>query len=457
MSQSSLTDLKNLRLVLYGYHVRNTIDEGVKPIWEAAQIWENLSKIPGLENLKKYLLCYQNELYTPEQEDKHATEYIELNHQDINFSLSDTVTGSLYPYRLHDTYAFDLTLRAASFEALQKLKKPLFDFLKPSLGSTWIFYAELPFPALHPDELAQRLVRELFPNYSSPRIIRQDSLESCSFIRKEVGKPSPIFVSFIPTDINLSSQTDQLLLNLFWYYHKILYANREARKLDLSGRNYYAQIERYVNNFAQEISVKDRLKIFQDRLLEIPQLSINYATTLRNLKDQQITAIANLENLKKTVQKLQSLPHTQLDYFETFIQRSETYIKQIETDLNFLYPGESLLQRLTDNIRGIVAIDQVEQHEISQEKAQRLEQLIAYLGIGLGVSSISSSVISEGGRNLIKDWLRGQICDPSLAHSSYDLCLGFLAILFHIIVGLVAGLITYLILKLLENNKLRNK
>jgi hypothetical protein len=244
----------------------------------------------------------------------------------------------------------------------------------------------------------------------------------------------------------ISDSINQRLLNLFWYYHKILYAYKESRKLDKEGRHLYAKIEYIVNGFKQDFIARDRLEILKERLLEIPKISIDYATTLRNIKDHQNTIIANLENLNNTIERMKTIPDTELSYFEEFIKQAQVFVKQIATDLGFLYPGENLLQRLTDNIRGVVGIEQVEQNEKGQEIDKRLERLIAYFGIGLAVSSISSTVMTEAGQKLLNDLFKLNICLGQSSPLQY-LCLGLINMLFHLLLGIIAISTTALVLK----------
>lgn len=441
MSLSSLTDWQNLSLTLYGYHIRNTIDGGTQPIETASTIWEDLSRIYGLQKLKDALICYSNNRYSPELEDQAKAEFINIlksPQETPSFELSDTVKGSLTPFRLHDTYAFDLTLKANSLADFQPLKKPLFTTLAPSLGSTWLLYAETAQPLQDYVPIDQEYIEAIFPDFNSVELIESDTLQSCQFLSFNVNNHAPIFVA-LNHNSNIDSLTQERIFYLFWYYHKIIYAYQQSRKLDDKGRNLYAQIEDYVKDFKEIINEKNRLETFKSILLEIPKISLDYSTVLRNIKDHQTTIDINLVNLKNTIQKLQKLPNTKLKFFENFLDTSERYMKQIDTDLSFLYPGETLLQRLTDNIRGIVNIEQVEQNEKSQEIDKKLENLIAYFGIGLAVSSVSSTVMTEGGQKLINDWFHWSLCVAQSPLIQY-FCQGSINILFHLLVGLIVSI-----------------
>jgi hypothetical protein len=144
---------------------------------------------------------------------------------------------------------------------------------------------------------------------------------------------------------------------------------------------------------------------------------------------------------------MKTIPDTELSYFEEFIKQAQVFIKQISTDLGFLYPGENLLQRLTDNIRGVVGIEQVEQNEKGQEIDKRLERLIAYFGIGLAVSSISSTVVTEAGQKLLNDLFKLNICLGQSSSFQY-LCLGLINMFFHLLLGLIIAIpTTALVLK----------
>ena len=133
-------------------------------VWQknAQDLWEKLAddvgtefNIAELNSLRKHLICYQNENYN------HAGENGQQNYQwlippdgeTLNFqpvSQPDNLqlNGSIYPLRIHDTYAADLTLYYQNTVPVSKLKlfNPkgllLANKIKTSLGQTLLLYAE---------------------------------------------------------------------------------------------------------------------------------------------------------------------------------------------------------------------------------------------------------------------------------------------------------------------------
>jgi hypothetical protein len=63
------------------------------------------------------------------------------------------------------------------------------------------------------------------------------------------------------------------------------------------------------------------------------------------------------------------------------------YAKQIQTDINYLAPGQELFGQFVDTIRGIVETQQA-------ERDRSLEDKIQILGIGFGGGAIVSGVVT---------------------------------------------------------------
>lgn len=117
--------LRSPSLTLYGFHLRNTINQGLEPTVAAApRLWEelvdlgNALHIGELQTLRQELICYEGDRYFPEAEDILGAEYFTLlqnNEPSLHFQVPPPsggleLQGLLCPFRLHDTYAIDLTL-----------------------------------------------------------------------------------------------------------------------------------------------------------------------------------------------------------------------------------------------------------------------------------------------------------------------------------------------------------
>ncbi|WP_041933136.1 hypothetical protein [Gloeothece verrucosa] len=483
---------KKTTLTFYGFQIRNSLEQGLETVADASKLWDDLAQINELKDLKKYLICYQNNQYDPgashfctlavfkgaktlalsllwvmslqkwdapydpSLEDKQGKEFFRLLNQkdrvSFRFAVSSpgsnlTLKGSLTPYRLHDTYAIDLTLLSdveINLNDLKEFNPSFFSSLAPSLGSTFLFYAE-PFPPL-PDytPLAETCINQLFNPPDNVKLLATNSLLNCPIFVYDNGEIDPqkqqyILVLFNPNKINIEPLILQRLLNIFWYRHKILYAYHQSRESDKKGRDNYKEIERYMTEFNSSIASDSRLEKLKELLISSFTTHSEYSLILRDIQDHKSTIISNLDNFKKTLEKLQALSDTHLEFLEEFSTRSDFFIKQINTDLSFLNPGEKLLQNLIENIRGIVAIDQLQQDEKSQEQQKNIENIITFLGFALAISSISSSVSSEAGQNLTNIIIKNSICQENNTPVE-NLCNGTLNLSFHLVLGLLLAI-----------------
>ncbi|NEO62619.1 MAG: hypothetical protein F6J98_20145, partial [Moorea sp. SIO4G2] len=150
--------------------------------------------------------------------------------------------------------------------------------------------------------------------------------------------------------------------------------------------------------------------------------------------------------------------------------------KQIDTDLNYLKPGQQLLDQMLGSIRGIVDIEQAEcdralekalrdkekadqarekqlesirhqEQKAAEEREKQLERWIALVGTGLGVSGISSQTDAKPVESIIAQLLSKESLDLSTAGVTPWLTYSVVFVLVHVGVGAIAALIMDRIIK----------
>ncbi|MDF5731275.1 MAG: hypothetical protein PUP92_25550 [Rhizonema sp. PD38] len=126
MNQPSRAQLKvKPSLTLYAFHLRHSLAEGSEQVREdAAHLWEQciqLGKELHIDKLESLKSKIEEKAQEKQFSDKHSLVTLELlgNLQKLEFFVSpqanspqySAISGEIYPYRIHDTYAIDLTLR----------------------------------------------------------------------------------------------------------------------------------------------------------------------------------------------------------------------------------------------------------------------------------------------------------------------------------------------------------
>ena len=102
------------------------------------------------------------------------------------------------------------------------------------------------------------------------------------------------------------------------------------------------------------------MKEFNQWLNEIPEISFNYASYLRDLELQRNTIKTNIRNYKLNLDKIKAICiQDDLEFLSSFLELAkDTFIEQINTDLAYLTPAQRLFEQLIESIRGIVEIEQ---------------------------------------------------------------------------------------------------
>ncbi|MEL7420250.1 MAG: hypothetical protein AAGK10_17010 [Cyanobacteria bacterium J06555_3] len=221
------------------------------------------------------------------------------------------IEGGVYPIRIHDTYAVDLTinydsdrfpinlLSIANAEGCLLPSK-----INASIGQTLILFDR----RLHPVEdyipIATASVKEIAKADRSaaiPRLVGSGKLLGGEIYQYEGDRLDPTQRKHILVWLAASSETLELeevgsyynpLINLLCSRHKIQFAYYQARLAYKQARRLYGEIEPIINSFSQ-------LKTIQNQWLKSELIQLKNQTGDRKLK-QQITTLLNSSEAELT-------------------------------------------------------------------------------------------------------------------------------------------------------------
>lgn len=386
-------ELSNPSLTIYTFHLRDGIGNGFQnPLPEASQIWEQLIKlgqvlhISKLKKLTSELICYEEEQYCPEAEDRKRTDQFSLlrnkdTRLDFQFLSQPElqITGFLSPFRYHDTYFIDLTISSKNKIKPTQLTNfnPQYQLLSPhlqaSLGQTLFFYAELTTLSDNCSDLADACVQQLLPEKESVELVDEGRLFDCPIFIYDNGKTDPtlqryLIIWFNPNSTvleQLNKEDEKLfyesLTYLLWSRHKILYAYSQSRWCYEKIKPLYTEIEEHIKDFGCTIQAEGRLEELKYLLGKLPETSLIYGQQVREIEDHKNTIKENIRNYINLTKKIKQLSKSDLAFLKQFSGLANNrLIPQIESDLSLLRPVQPLFQELLSSIRSIVAIDQVE-------------------------------------------------------------------------------------------------
>lgn len=375
-------------ITLYAFHLRNSINQGLKPtVAEASQLWEQLIdlgnklNIPQLQNLQQHLICYQNNQYFPQAEDSLSIEYLKLllnQKESLNFQLISQsnglkLQGLLCPFRLHDTYAIDLTLSSKNRFTLPQLShlNPenllLPPQIQPSLGQTLLLFGKPLETQENYKSLADDCVAQILLERNSTEFVSEGYLLGNLIFEYESAHTDPtqklyVLVWFKCQDMNPDHMdiVAEVTLYLLWCRHKIQYVYHQSRWCDARAKQLYGKLEDFRQRFSKVSQLTNKqwhLRILQ---AELQQLGLEYTRYLEDIKDHDNTIAINEQNYRVKLQKLEALPATELDLWQNFLQYTEKKLrKQIQKDLRFLERGCDRLQHLKVILQETIATEPV--------------------------------------------------------------------------------------------------
>ncbi|MEQ8973982.1 MAG: hypothetical protein RIE73_26770 [Coleofasciculus sp. C1-SOL-03] len=467
--------MKNLSLTLYAFHLRQTLTDAPDRVADdAAKLWDNLTNLghfPGLNTLKSHLICYTNTEYTPQNEPGKHTHWL-THAQDIDLGAISTadgfkITANLQPFRLNDTYAIDLTLTPDSphlditIPQLQHFfpQSLLPHRIQASLGQTLWLYAEVDTQT-DCASLAEKCATALLANTPlNPSLQHQDSLFGSllfDYLATEPNQPDNpasqchILISFntsqSPTVELLGKAYDELL-QLLCSYHKLRYIYHQSRQRYPEARHLYSQLEQQIQTLPNlTTNPQTRLDTLKTLLNQIPQIALDYARCLRDLRAHHTAMETNLTNFdikKRNLAQIGDIP----SFWDEFLKDSQRDKQQIQTDINYLSPGQELFGQMLETVRGIVDLDQANRDRTLDQKLQNLELWIAVVGTGLAVSGISSQVDSQPIQTFIQNQTNSDT--PICPGAGVVKCTAYngLNVLIHIIIALAIALPIGLIIR----------
>ncbi|WP_174710498.1 hypothetical protein [Nostoc sp. TCL240-02] len=414
--------MKNFSLSLYAFHLRHTLTElPGEVVTDANLLWENLVKVGegslsfvGLKDLRSKLICYQNGKYEPKREIGRIPERL-IDAQDLDLGSLPTTEGfkinaNLQPFLLNDTYAVDLTLVPESpnisidIPQLQHFKPSslLPSNIQASLGQTLSIYGEVE-PTEDCDTLAEKLAIALVAGTNlNPVRSQQGGLFGSLLFEYQALDPdepdNPAKQCHILIVINnsqaatatLAAEAYDWLLNLLCSYHKILYIYQLARQRYRDARTIYSDLENKIQEFNSLISENQtKLSCLKSLMGEIPKKSFDYTRCLQDLQTHHTAITTNIINYKICLDQIKTIDNGNRPKFwqDFFNKECKKWREQIQTDINYLTPGQELFGQFVDTIRGIVETEQT-------ERDRSLENTIQILGIGFGGGAIASGVFT---------------------------------------------------------------
>ncbi len=435
--------LETPSVTLYAFHLCHDITSSSQQVRDDAdRLWEQCitfgeqRHILPLKTLKSSLRSYtysqkdRQYYYTPTNEDKEATE-AEKSYLDSRLELvrldpklnkarqlhfhseseenGHRLWGEIYPVRLHDTYAVDLTLRYQETVDLTQLRSlNAADSIQASLGQTLLLFAKpLNVAESAYQDLATDCVRSLFPDKAATiRLSAVGQLFGSPIFEYDNDQEKPTQRRHILVWLNTNPETQkqlqqgevyqtfsQALLNLLCYRSKIIFAYHQSRLCDRAAREIYSELEGQINTLATPS--QETLKELKQWLKQTPLRVLEYGKLLRDIEDHQNAIATNTENYRFKLDKIKTLrmEEDKLEFLENFLNSTSKYFQaQIQVDLRYLTPAQTLFQQTVETIRGIVAIEAEEQAQVREqqdkERDRNLQTTIAAVGGGIGVAGV---------------------------------------------------------------------
>ena len=414
--------MKNFSITLYAFHLRHTLAHTPDQVLENANLlWDKLTKIgvdsfpsTSLQDIKSQLICYENGKYEPQKEVGRKTEWL-TNSKDLDLGSFSTTDGfkiniNLQPFLLNDTYAVDLTLLPESANIdinvpqIQHFKPSCFlpSEIQASLGQTLWIYGEVDANEdckLLSEKIANALVAGTNLN---PVSTHSGELFASSLFIYQANDPNepnnPVKQCQILILLNnQQANTVQLIvdagewvLKLLCCYHKILFVNYQASQSYQDARTVYSYLEKKIQEFQTLISnPKTQISDLKKLLSEILQKSFDYTLCLQDLQIHNTSIQTNIRNYQICLNKITAINNqTSPQFWQNFLDKEcQKWQEQIQTDINYLTPGQELFGQFVDTIRGIVETQQ-------SESDRSLETTVQVLGIGFGGGAIFSGIIT---------------------------------------------------------------
>ncbi|MBC6476642.1 MAG: hypothetical protein GDA56_01355 [Hormoscilla sp. GM7CHS1pb] len=414
--------LRNPSLTLYAFHLRSDISKSPQKE-EVERWWKQLEKLSqplqvrALRTLRDKLICYQNGQYDPNAEDVllpsdlsllRPGEQIDLPKvRQLGSQLGRLERSTMVElYRIHDTYATDLTLfyeegilpifQLGHYLNPQNCLLP--QNLQASLGQTLVLFAEPVGEVEDYQLLASECVAQLLQKEKPPQLIARGVLCGSQLFEYDTQESDPskrchIWVWFGQKEsLDLIQQASGYLLNLLCCRHKILYIEYQSRYCNQKARELYSWLEERIKLPQLNDAVTERVEPLKNLLVELPEKQLRYEHFWRDMEDHKTAIATNLDNYRQLLNSIPANEGDDREFLDKFGNLTESkYQRQIEVELIFLAPGRSLFTQLVATIRGLVEIETQKFLQKQEESDRRLERIIQIWGVGLGVGGIVAS------------------------------------------------------------------
>lgn len=262
-------------------------------------------------------------------------------------------------------------------------------------------------------------------------------------------------------------------LRLFSYRNKIIWAYWQARDIvPWLKSNFFAPekvrqnpaIKRLIIEQKPEIKTANQamtLKQLQEALHDNSFTLWEYVRKLNLLKIHLQTIQTNTKNYKVQLKEIQNKAEElgSIDFYllDDFCNNtSQGFKTEIVKEYNSLASGVSVLQNLTDTLRGYVQIQQADIERNIEEQNQKLQNKLdkqnrklqdfsnklAVVGIGIGAASAAASA-SSAYMGTITENIAVNVFQTKLNPSSQATCSTFITLLFSLCIGRLASTLTY--------------
>ncbi|WP_449417613.1 hypothetical protein [Phormidium nigroviride] len=418
--------VKNPILTLYAFHLWADFDEGYQTEAKNAQkFWYIFAKEVGKELKSEELQNFPEKLKNIQKEEAWENLLLlpdgkrKLVLSAISIDENLTRKAAFRAEKIQDTYLAELTLSCQEKDAPinprdLKAFNPngclLQSTIKASLGQTILLYAE---PIVFEDyrTLADDCVAGLVDSKINPppKFINEGKLFGSPIFEYDNRELNPelnchILVLLKQNPNTLESfdpELDISLKNLLFYRRKVLYGYYRSKVWYGNGQKQASDLEKQIpkfNEIEKEPALEKRLEELKKLLANIRKSGFEYSKFLRFVRECHNTTTTNSENFKNALQEIDDvkLNDDNLEVWHRFLNvASNTYLKQIEVDLNYLIAGQNLFQEMIANIRGMLDIEQIEADRKSSEEdnisSRNLNITIAVVGAGMAAASVVTS------------------------------------------------------------------
>jgi len=181
------------------------------------------------------------------------------------------------------------------------------------------------------------------------------------------------------------------LTHLLYYRHKVLWSYWQSRRKKVQLKERYEAIKKLIDRgieYSEKLPSQSLFKDLESILKEALNVAPKYSFDLNFLDAQSYTIRVNIDNYQKRLKYIapedSGINLKNLQQFSSFAE--EKYWQQVKTDYAILSPGLQLLENLTKTIDGMIAVEQT-------KRDRSLNKTIIIVGIGLGASQITTSVM----------------------------------------------------------------